>query len=64
MRMKKIDNINILLLWKKMILNYSHNGCVMLLHAVSKDNTEVLGDIIDELRNREYEFYSLDNFER
>lgn len=49
---------------KKMILNYSHNGCVMLLHAVSKDNTEVLGDIIDELRNREYEFYSLDEFER
>lgn len=49
---------------KKMILNYSHNGCVMLLHAVSKDNTEVLGDIIDELRNREYEFCSLDDFER
>lgn len=49
---------------KKMILNYSHNGCVMLLHAVSKDNTEVLGDIIDALRNQEYEFYSLDEFER
>lgn len=49
---------------KKMILNYSHNGCVMLLHAVSKDNTEVLGDIIDALREQEYEFYSLDEFER
>ncbi len=50
---------------KKMILNYSqHNGCVMLLHAVSKDNTEVLGEIIDSLREKEYEFYSLDNFER
>lgn len=49
---------------KKMILNYSHNGCVMLLHAVSKDNTEVLGDIIDALRNQGYEFYSLDEFER
>ena len=49
---------------KKMILNYSHNGCVMLLHAVSKDNTEVLGSIIDSLREQEYEFYSLDEFER
>lgn len=49
---------------KKMILNYAHNGCVMLLHAVSKDNTEVLGEIIDALREREYEFYSLDDFER
>lgn len=49
---------------KKMILNYSHNGCVMLLHAVSKDNTEVLGDIIDALSVQEYEFYSLDEFER
>ena len=49
---------------KKMILNYAHNGCVMLLHAVSKDNTEVLGEIIDSLREKEYEFYSLDEFER
>ena len=49
---------------KKMILNYAHNGCVMLLHAVSKDNTEVLGEIIDTLRDRGYEFCSLDEFER
>ena len=27
---------------KGMILNNLHNGCVMLLHAVSKDNTELL----------------------
>lgn len=27
---------------RKMILNNLHNGCVMLLHAVSKDNTELL----------------------
>lgn len=27
---------------KSMILNYLHNGCVMLLHAVSKDNDAVL----------------------
>lgn len=46
-----------------MILNNLHNGCVMLLHAVSKDNTELLGEIIDEVRNRGYEFYSLEEFE-
>lgn len=49
---------------RKMILNYLHNGCVMLLHAVSKDNTELLGEMIDEIQNRGYEFYSLDEFER
>ena len=48
---------------KKMIVNYVHNGCVMLLHAVSKDNTALLGEVIDELRGRGYEFKSLDEFE-
>ena len=46
-----------------MILNNLHNGCVMLLHAVSKDNTELLGEIIDETRNKGYEFVSLEEFE-
>ena len=45
-----------------MILNNLHNGCVMLLHAVSKDNTELLGEIIDETRNKGYVFESLENF--
>ncbi len=49
---------------RKMILNYAHNGCVMLLHAVSKDNTALLGEVIDSLRESGYEFYSLDEFER
>lgn len=48
---------------KGMILDYIHNGCVMLLHAVSKDNDAVLGDIIDEIRGRGYEFLSLNEFE-
>lgn len=43
-----------------MILNNLHNGCVMLLHAVSKDNTELLGEIIDEVRIKGYEFCSLE----
>lgn len=47
---------------KKMIYNNLHNGSVMLLHAVSKDNANVLGDVIDEIRNRGYEFLSLDEF--
>lgn len=47
---------------KKMILNNLHNGAVILLHAVSKDNTEVLGEVIDEIRNRGYEIRSLDEF--
>lgn len=49
---------------KKMIINYAHNGCVMLLHAVSKDNTEVLGEVIETLRDQEYDFYTLEDFER
>lgn len=49
---------------RKMILNNLHNGSVMLLHAVSKDNTALLGEVIDEARNRGYEFVSLDEFKR
>lgn len=49
---------------KKMIYNNLHNGCVMLLHAVSKDNTEVLADVIDEIRSRGYTLASLDEFEK
>mgnify|MGYP002627444631 CR=1 FL=1 len=49
---------------KKMIYNNLHNGSVLLLHAVSKDNATVLGEVIDEVRNRGYEFMSLDEFER
>ena len=45
-----------------MILNNLHNGCVMLLHAVSKDNTALLPEVIDEIRNQGYELCSLDEF--
>ncbi|WP_274654776.1 delta-lactam-biosynthetic de-N-acetylase [Paenibacillus humicola] len=37
-----------------------HPGAVILLHAVSKDNAEALGGIIDEARRRGYTFASLD----
>ncbi|MGW8824474.1 delta-lactam-biosynthetic de-N-acetylase [Paenibacillus lautus] len=41
-----------------------HPGAVILLHSISKDNTEALGRIIDEARNRGYEFKSLDQMQR
>lgn len=28
------------------VMKYSHNGCIMLLHAVSQSNTEALDSII------------------
>lgn len=36
-----------------------HPGAVILLHSVSKDNTEALGRIIDDARQKGYEFKSL-----
>ena len=47
---------------KKMIINNFHNGEIMLLHGNSKTNTELLGDIIKEIKNMGYEFKSLDEF--
>jgi peptidoglycan-N-acetylmuramic acid deacetylase len=38
-----------------------HPGAVILLHSVSKDNTEALGRIIDEAHKQGYEFKSLDD---
>lgn len=32
------------------VTNAAHNGAVYLLHAVSKDNAEMLGDVIDAFR--------------
>lgn len=40
----------------KTITDYTHNGEIMLLHAVSATNAEILGDVIDEVRNQGYEF--------
>lgn len=38
------------------VINSLHPGEVMLLHAVSKDNANALGDIIDKAREMGYEF--------
>lgn len=37
-----------------------HNGAVYLLHAVSKTNTEMLGDFIDQTREKGFEFKKYD----
>ncbi len=42
------------------VMKRTHNGCIMLLHAVSESNTQALPDIIDSLRNEGYVFKSLD----
>lgn len=34
----------------------AHNGAIYLLHAVSKTNDAILGDVIDELKNQGYSF--------
>ena len=42
------------------VVKQLHPGAVILLHSVSKDNTEALGRIIDAAREQGYEFKHLD----
>ena len=49
---------------KDMIISNLHPGSIMLLHAVSKDNANVLDYVIKEARNQGYEFKSLDEFKK
>ncbi len=49
---------------KKKILDNLHNGEIMLLHATSKDNANILDYIIKEIKKQDYEFKPLDEFER
>ena len=48
---------------KSRVLDNLHNGAVILLHATSKDNSNILDDIIKSAKKMNYEFKSLDNFE-
>ncbi len=41
-----------------------HPGCVILLHAVSRDNANALGAIIDAVREKGYEFMPLGEYIR
>lgn len=38
------------------ITSYTHNGEIMLLHAVSETNAAILGKVIDQIRSQGYEF--------
>ncbi len=42
------------------IVNHVHNGAIILMHAVSRDNADALGRIIDSLRSEGYIFCSLE----
>ncbi len=49
---------------KEKILKNVHNGAVILLHANSKDNSNILDSVIKEIKNMGYEFKTLDEFKR
>ncbi|WP_082927025.1 delta-lactam-biosynthetic de-N-acetylase [Paenibacillus tuaregi] len=45
----------------KKVVSQLHPGAVLLIHAISKDNTDALGNIIDEARRQGYTFKSLND---
>ena len=49
---------------KGSVIPYFHDGAILLLHAVSKDNADALEDIINEAKNTGYKFKSLDYLNR
>ncbi|MGN0468514.1 MAG: polysaccharide deacetylase family protein [Acutalibacteraceae bacterium] len=46
----------------KTVLDRLHSGAVILLHSVSKDNAQALGEIIDKAREQGYEFRALTDY--
>lgn len=49
---------------KKKIVENVHNGCILLLHATSEDNSKILSDVIKEIKNMGYEFKNINEFEK
>lgn len=49
---------------KDKIISNVHNGAVILLHANSVDNSNILGECIKQIKEMGYEFKSLDEFKR
>jgi peptidoglycan-N-acetylmuramic acid deacetylase len=45
---------------KKKLLERTYNGDIILLHAVSKTNTEILDSLITEWKSQGYELKNLD----
>ena len=46
---------------KKIIMKRTHNGAIILLHAVSKTNTNILDYILKEWKSKGFEFKTLNN---
>ena len=44
---------------KEKLISGAHEGAIYLLHSVSKTNAEVLGDVIDGIRDKGFEFFEL-----
>lgn len=44
------------------VMSRLHDGAVILLHAVSQDNADALGEIIDKARGEGYEFRALTEY--
>ena len=49
---------------KDKVISNIHNGSIILLHANSVDNSNILSDCIKQIREMGYEFKSLDEFKR
>lgn len=49
---------------KDKVLSNIHPGAVILLHATSKDNAEILGEVIRSVKEMGYEFKSIDDYEK
>lgn len=45
----------------RQVIDNLHNGAIILLHSISRDNLDALPAIIDELRRQEYEIPRLDS---
>lgn len=48
---------------KQKIIDNLHNGEIMLLHATSKTNANILDSLIKEIKEKGYEIKSIDDFE-
>ena len=48
---------------KQKIINNLHNGEIILLHATSKTNTNILDSVLKEIKAQGYEIKSIDEFE-
>ena len=46
----------------KTVLERLHDGAVILLHSVSRDNADALPEIIDNARKQGYEFKALTDY--